>query len=72
MDMRARFEAWASDNGAWPQAIEKRNGQYVYMGTVTKWETWKAAIAAHKDSLGEEQPIQVIQTTPDNTPNNAI
>ena len=44
MNSREAFEAWASDNGEWPQTIQKfDHGGYRLMDTAVKWAAWKAA-----------------------------
>ena len=41
---RAEFEAVASDNGKWPQAIERdAKGNYLLMTTAHGWMWWQAA-----------------------------
>ena len=48
-DDRRRFEAWASDDGAWPKAIERdAAGQYKLSITAHSWTVWRAAIAADR------------------------
>ena len=41
--MRKAFEKWMSNDGKWPKAIEKRNGNYVLMQTSSAWEAWRMA-----------------------------
>ena len=46
---RQRFEAWASDDGTWPKAIERdATGQYKLSITAHSWTVWRAAIAADR------------------------
>lgn len=40
---RKAFEAWYSDGGATPKAIEKIGDNYKYMGAHTAWTSWQAA-----------------------------
>jgi len=40
---REAFEAWASDNGAYPQCIERLGDGYKLMATQQKWGAWQAA-----------------------------
>lgn len=41
---RAEFEAWASDNGKWPKAIERDSkGDYLLLQTATGWMWWQEA-----------------------------
>lgn len=43
-DAREKFEAWMSDNGLWPRAVEKSaSGNYLLMATHTNWQAWCAA-----------------------------
>lgn len=46
MDSRKQFEEWASDNGEWPQAIERNGEGYKFMKTHTDWLAWQASRAA--------------------------
>lgn len=44
--MRADFEKCASDNGKWPQAIERDcNGNYLLMTVANGWMWWQEAMA---------------------------
>lgn len=43
MSHRERFEAWASDNGKWPEAIERSGEGYRIMQTQCDWMAWQAA-----------------------------
>lgn len=46
MTQREEFEAWASDNGKWPDAVERtRSGPYVLIQIENQWTTWQAAQA---------------------------
>jgi hypothetical protein len=43
--VRAEFERWFSEDGAWPAAIEKdRSGEYKLAAAVSSWHTWEAAM----------------------------
>ena len=54
-DTRARFEAWASDNGKWQQAVNRNEwGDYVLITTATYWMAWQAAIADLEPELMEQ------------------
>lgn len=44
--MRESFEKWASDDGRWPQAIERNGDEYKFMRTAVDWRVWQAAHAA--------------------------
>lgn len=60
--MRYDFGEWASDNGAYPKAIERNGDEYKLMQTQQFWEAWKAC-AAIKDAESEkvryEQSVQI-------------
>lgn len=44
--MREQFEAWASDNGQFPRAIERSGEGYRFLPTQNKWDVWQASRAA--------------------------
>lgn len=45
--LRAAFEAWMSDDGKYPKAVERdSSGAYRLMQTATNWTAWQAADAA--------------------------
>ena len=57
-DEREAFEAYMSDNGKWPAAVQRYdNGSrsYVLLQTATAWETWqaRAALSARKPLTDE-------------------
>ena len=41
-DNRAEFEHWASDQGQWERAVERRGDAYVLASTNLYWRAWKA------------------------------
>lgn len=43
---REQFEAWASNDGTFPRAIEKRDGEYILLATQSQWTTWQASRVA--------------------------
>ena len=44
MDSREAFEAWMSDDGMWPKAVERNSdGVYVLMDVASKWTAWQKA-----------------------------
>lgn len=61
MSEREAFEAWASDNGEWPQCIERSGDSYTLMQTKLKWEAWQAARA----QPAQAEPDAYCITTPD-------
>jgi hypothetical protein len=42
-NMRSRFEAWYSDGGKWPRAIERSGGAYKLAQAQSAWEVWQVA-----------------------------
>jgi len=44
MTEQEAFEAWASDNGKWPGAIAKKDGEYLRIQTENFWLAWQAGI----------------------------
>lgn len=41
---REAFEAWASEGGKWPKAVERESiGNYKLQQTSSAWRTWQAA-----------------------------
>lgn len=48
--MREQFEAWASDNGQFPRAIERSGEGYRFLATQNNWQVWQAAISSVKES----------------------
>lgn len=54
---RAAFEAWFSDQGRYPEAIERSGNGYKLMGTHSAWFAWKAcwplARAAERERCGQ-------------------
>jgi len=47
---REQFEAWASDNGRFPRAVERSGGGYLLLATQNNWQVWQAAINSVKES----------------------
>lgn len=45
VDERAAFEAWASDDGEFPKAVERSGHGYKLMQTQTYWMAWQARAA---------------------------
>lgn len=45
MDSRQQFEEWSSDNGKWPQAVERNGDSYKIIKTHTDWLAWQASRA---------------------------
>ena len=50
--MRQQFEAWATDDGKWPKAVERNGDTYKFMKTHTDWLAWQAS----RESLVIELP----------------
>ena len=56
-DERAAFEKWYSNDGAWPQSIERNaDGEYTYIPTAVNWNAWKAraALAATPEAASSD------------------
>nr|WP_297388199.1 hypothetical protein [uncultured Roseateles sp.] len=46
MNEREQFEAWMSDGGTWPKAVERDgNGQYALAMAAAAWQVWQARAA---------------------------
>lgn len=58
--MQSAFEAWASDNGAWPKAVERDTSGYRLMQTESSWIAWQAAYQAGRDAGLEEAHSVVV------------
>ena len=56
MDDREGFEKWASDDGAWPKAIERNGEDYKLMQTQLFWCGWKAACKFRDEPKVESVP----------------
>ena len=52
-EQRERFEAWFSDNGLYPKAIERDKRGYLLSTASTAWEAWQAAEAAAIERCAE-------------------
>ncbi len=50
---RAAFEAWMSDYGKWPAAIERSGESYMSMSAASKWITWQARAALSEAAAPE-------------------
>lgn len=51
---RQRFERWASDDGRFPRAIERKGFSYILLQTQSQWEAWRAGWQAALASKQEE------------------
>lgn len=52
-DQRERFEAWFSDNGLYPKAIERDKRGYLLSTASTAWGVWQAAEGAAIERCAE-------------------
>ncbi len=43
---RAEFEHWFSDEGQWPQAVQRSGEGYSLAQAQSSWSAWQAATAA--------------------------
>lgn len=44
-DARAAFEHWFSDEGQWPQALQRNGEGYMLAQAQSSWQAWEAATA---------------------------
>ncbi len=44
-DARAAFEDWFSDEGKWPQAVQRNGDGYMLAQAQSSWQAWEAATA---------------------------
>lgn len=44
--MREEFEAWFSEDGAWPDAVRRSGDGYMLASAQAAWTAWQAAYAA--------------------------
>lgn len=49
--MREAFEAWISNNGEWPQAVESGRDGYKLMQTASAWNVWQACAAQQAQEI---------------------
>lgn len=67
-ELRPAFEHWASNEGAWLNAVERNEvGEYKLMTTSLQWNAWKAAYNSMMvDALASRVPDgwQPIETAP--------
>lgn len=55
MSERERFEAWMSDDGKWPRAIERDSkGEYLLAKAASDWTVWQAARSGQAASGSQE------------------
>lgn len=60
---RKLFEAFASDDGKWPQAIERdAKGNYLLLTTAHGWMWWQAARRAPAEPVISEAQVLAITT----------
>ena len=51
---RPIFERWMSDNGQWPEAVEKDyKGNYKLLSVSSAWTVWQARAAMSAEILKE-------------------
>ena len=51
--VRAQFERWYSNDGAWSKALERSGDGYKYQGTDHAWHVWKAAVKAEREACAK-------------------
>ena len=58
---RADFEAFMSDNGKFPQAIERdTNGNYILMQAASSWDVWQARAALQSQDREDAERLQYL------------
>lgn len=45
-ESRTQFEAWFSNDGKYPEAVDKSGGDYLLASACAAWEAWQASRAA--------------------------
>lgn len=60
-EQRERFEAWFSDQGKWPQAVERRGDGYRLMQANEAWRNWQAACPEGWQVVPKEPTIDMIE-----------
>lgn len=45
-EQRIRFEAWFSEDGKWPRAVERRDGHYILAQAASAWRVWQVAVSS--------------------------
>ncbi len=53
MSEREQFEAWFSDGGKYPHAVERSGEGYVFAAANSQWEAWQASREALKAEQGQ-------------------
>jgi len=62
-EVRTAFEAWFSDNGKWPRAIERSGSEYRLMTAQAAWQAFQAGCASTK-KISPPRPV-IAQPTPE-------
>ncbi len=52
--MREEFEAWFSEDGAWPDAVRRSGDGYMLASAQAAWTAWQAAYAAGQMAATEQ------------------
>lgn len=60
--MREAFEAWMSNNGEWPQAVESGRDGYKLMQTASAWNVWQACAASQAQEIEALREIAETKT----------
>ena len=64
-DERAAFEAWYSEDGKWPKAIERdENGSYILMSAANAWIAFQAGAALAGAAAAIPEGWKPIETAP--------
>lgn len=52
-ESRKQFEAWFSNDGKYPEAVDKSGGDYLLTSACAAWEAWQASRATVEIELPE-------------------
>ncbi|HAO02982.1 MAG TPA: hypothetical protein DCQ42_15015 [Halomonas sp.] len=61
---RERFERWFSDQGKWPQSVERSGEGYRLMQAQSAWETWKIACPEGWQAVPVEPTDEMLDSAP--------
>lgn len=66
MSEREQFEAWFSDGGKYPHAVERSGEGYVFAAANSQWEAWQASREALKAEQAGDGWIACADRMPEN------
>lgn len=67
MSDRDQFEAWFSDGGKYPHAVERSGEGYFFAAANSQWEAWQASREALKAEQGVDAWISCAERMPENS-----